>query len=70
MALTSLYIGLLYGLYVPDWQFEPPGNPGSIDTNTSFSTNSSVLLVDTIVDSIVDNRSLHVRMPSSHLLKI
>lgn len=44
VVLICLYAGLLYGLYVPDWQFEAPADPSSVDTNVA-SANISLLQV-------------------------
>ncbi|XP_077220368.1 uncharacterized protein LOC143854355 isoform X2 [Tasmannia lanceolata] len=35
-SLSTIYLGLLYGLYVPDWQFKVPQS-----TSSSISSNSS-----------------------------
>lgn len=43
--LTCLYLGLLYGLYVPTWQFEAPKATSSMDVN-GLTANISLLQVD------------------------
>eukprot|EP00250_Pteridium_aquilinum_P013028 c21088_g1_i1 orf=384-1799(+) len=43
--LTCLYVGLLYGLYVPTWQFEAPEATSSMDVN-EITANVSLLQVD------------------------
>ena len=44
-SLSAIYLGLLYGLYVPDWQFEM----SNIATSSVFPTNHSyVYMVRTL----------------------
>ncbi|KAI5074478.1 hypothetical protein GOP47_0010439 [Adiantum capillus-veneris] len=43
--LACLYVGLLYGLYVPTWQFEAPEGTGSMVAN-ALTENISLLQVD------------------------
>lgn len=42
--LTCLYLGVLYGIYVPTWQFEAPEATSSMDIN-GFTANISLLQV-------------------------
>lgn len=43
--LACLYMGLLYGLYVPTWQFEAPEHTSSMNNN-DIGANISLLQVD------------------------
>lgn len=43
-VLMSLYAGLLYGIYVPDWHFKAPSYTSPVSTNTSLG-DPSLLLV-------------------------
>lgn len=57
LVLTTVYISLLYGLYVPDWEYRIPTESPSLSQErilVNFSTHCSIFSLIDHIDMIYD----------------